>query len=307
MRKFVGYIFAFFGVLVLVGVGLTCAGVSTVLNPPESRLSKSSILLLELDGVIDDGAKFLEKLRKYRKEDDIKGVLVQINSPGGVVGPSQEIYMELKRTREVFKKPVVVSCLGMAASGGYYAALGADKIITTPGCMMGSIGVIMQFANLERLLDWAKIERYALTTGKFKDTGAEYRAMTGEEKELLSGMLYDVLGQFKAAIVEARKKLTPAVVDANADGRIFTGAQAVKLGFADEVGTLDDARRILGEMAGLGDDPEIFKPRNLREGMFFDFFEEESRAGDFLGAIEKTFHTKLRGQPLMIWPGAIGL
>ena len=307
MRKAVGYIFAFFGVLLLVGVGLTCAGLTTLLDLPEHRLHKSSVLLLELDGVIDDGAKFLEKLRRYRKEDEIKGILVQINSPGGVVGPSQEIYMELKRTREVFKKPVVVSCLGLAASGGYYAALGADKIITTPGCMMGSIGVIMQFANLEKLLEWARIERYALTTGKFKDTGAEYRPMSGEERELLQGLLTDVLGQFKSAIVGSRKKLTPAIVEANADGRIFTGAKAVELGFADEIGTLDDARRILGEMAGIGADPDVFKPRNLREGVWMNLFNEESRAGDFLGTVERIFHLKLQGRPLMIWPGALGL
>src|SRR5690606_7819038 len=139
---------------------------------------------------------------KYREEDHIKAVVVQVNSPGGVVGPSQEIYSEIVRTREEYKKPVVFSCLGLAASGAYYAAAGADKFVVNPGCMVGSIGVIMQFANLEKLLSWAKIERYALKTGAFKDTGAEYRPMGAEERAMLEDLLNSVLGQFKKAIVD---------------------------------------------------------------------------------------------------------
>lgn len=307
MRKFLGYFFASIGVLVFLFMGLTCAGVASLMGggPDIVRLKKAGILLLELDGVITDGDKFLNKLRKYRKEDNVKGILVQINSPGGVVGPSQEIYLELKRTREVYKKPVVVSCLGLAASGGYYAALGADKIVVTPGCMIGSIGVIMQFANLEKLFEWAKIDRYALKTGKFKDTGAEYRPMSGEERELLQELLNDVLGQFKADIAASRK-LRPDVIDANADGRVFTGAQAVKLGFADQVGTLDDARKVLGGLAGLGDDPEVFKPRGFRDEVWMNFVGDDAESS-WLASLEKVFHLKIQGQPLMIWPGALGL
>jgi protease-4 len=308
MRKFLGYFFASIGVLVFLFMGITCAGVASLMRGGADvvRINKPGVLMLELDGVITDGEKFLERLRKYRKEDNVKGILVQINSPGGVVGPSQEIFLELKRTREIYKKPVVVSCLGLAASGGYYAALGADKIVVTPGCMIGSIGVIMQFANLEKLLEWAKVDRYALKTGKFKDTGAEYRPMTGEERELLQELLNDVLGQFKSDIASSRPKLRPDVIDANADGRVFTGSQAVKLGFADQVGTLDDARKILGGLAGLGDDPEVFKPRGFRDEIMLNFMGDDAES-NWLAKMEEVFQLKIQGQPLMIWPGALGL
>jgi protease IV len=310
MRKLIGYFFASIGIfvvsMILIMMVVTAVGIGSIFNGNDVRLREDSVLLLELNGIIEDGDKFLEKLRRYREDDNIKGVLVQINSPGGVVGPSQEIFMELKRTREVFKKPVVVSCLGLAASGAYYAALAADKIVVTPGCMIGSIGVIMQFANIEKLLAWAKIDRYALKTGKFKDTGAEYRQMTGEERELLQELLSDVLLQFKTDIMSSRK-LTQGVVDANSDGRVFTGQMAVKLGFADSVGTLDDARKILGEMVGLGPDPEIFKPRGRMRGEdWLSLFEEEAGSKSWLGALESTFHLKIQGQPLLIWPGALG-
>ena len=131
----------------LVGVG----GLIVALRYPAENVGKPSILALDLDGIIVDTRDIVESLRKYRTEDRIKGVLLRINSPGGVVGPSQELWAELKRTREEFKKPVVAFCSAVAASGAYYAAVGADKIVTTPGCLIGSIGALMEFVNLEGL------------------------------------------------------------------------------------------------------------------------------------------------------------
>lgn len=310
MRKFLSSLFVVIAVLLVVGCFMTAGGVVAMLNPPEARLHKKSILFLELNGVIEDGGKFLEKLKKYREEDEIKGVLVQIDSPGGVVGPSQEIFAELKRTSEQFKKPVVVSCLGVMASGAYYAAVGADKIFVTPGCMAGSIGVIMQFANLEKLMDWAKVQRFAIKTGKFKDTGAEYRAMTPEEKNLLQELVDDVLVQFKGAIAEGRKgHLKQDVLDANADGRVFTGSTAVRLGFADQIGTVEDARQAIGEMTGLGKEPELFKPRSWREGDWRSYiFEEDSESrGGWQETIKDALSVRWRGKPMLVWPGAVGL
>lgn len=309
MRKFISGLVVLFAVLFVVGCFMTIGGAVSMFRPPEARLSESSILLLSLDDVIQDGEKFLNQLRKYRKEKDVKGILVQINSPGGAVGPSQEIYMELKRTREEFKKPVVVSCLGVMASGAYYAAVAADKIVVTPGCMAGSIGVIMQFANLEKLFDWAKVEQYAIKTGKFKDTGALYRGMTTEERQLLQELVDDVLVQFKSAVVEGRK-VRADELDKVADGRVFTGTMAIKLGLADQEGTLDDAKKVIGEMTGLGDDPKIFKPRawDKDNWRMFLFDEDESEAISSVKALaEKTLALKWRGQPLLIWPAAIGL
>lgn len=302
MKRFLQFVFVLMMVLFIGSILAGIGGLFTLFNPPEETLDKSSIMALELDGIIMDSKDILEHLRKHRKDDRVKGVLVRISSPGGVVGPSQELYEELKRTREEFKKPVIAYCASVAASGAYYAAVAADKIYTTPGCLIGSIGVIMEFVNLEKLYDWAKIRRYSITTGKFKDAGAEYKPMSPEARELFQDMLNDVLSQFKQAIVDGRK-LKPELVDQYADGRIFTGSQAVKLGFADQIGTWDDARKALGEMTGLGADPEVFKPKKARS--FMSMLEEASEARLPKWA-ESMMRTELSGKPLFLMPGAVG-
>lgn len=309
IKKIFGYIGTAIGVIFLISILGTCGSVFMAINGgKEHKLDKNSVLVLELDGVIIDGSDFLEKLRKYRKDDNVKAIVVKLNSPGGVVGPSQEIYAELKRTREQFKKPVVATCGALAASGAFYAAMGADKIVTNPGCLMGSIGVIMEFANLEHLYYWAKIQRYALKTGTYKDAGADYRAMTPEEKALFQVTLNEVLDQFKEAIVEGRG-VKKEVVDANADGRIFTGAAAVKLGFADQIGTSDDAIKLAGELAGIGSDPKVFAPKK-RSKVFMELFDDaspDSKVSETIaGLFEDTFHVKLMGRPLFIMPGVLG-
>ena len=284
----------------LIGVG----GLIVAFRSSAERVEKPSILALDLDGTIVDTRDILESLRKYRTEDHIKGVLLRINSPGGVVGPSQELWAELKRTREEFKKPVVAFCSAVAASGAYYAAVGADKIVTTPGCLIGSIGALMEFVNLAQLYDWAKIDRYAITTGKFKDAGADYRPLTSEQRALFQDLLNDVLAQFKAAIVEGRN-MKPEVLDQYADGRVFTGSQAVKLGFANSVGTWDDARRTLGQMTGLGDNPEVFKVK--KRNKLLEFFEASSTSGtsNVSTALRDLFQTELSARPLLLLPGAV--
>lgn len=301
MKRFFQILFIVFGILMVVGALSAIGGIVTLINPPDEKPSKAALVALDLDGVIMDGKDFLDMLRKYRKDDKVKGFLIRISSPGGVVGPSQEMNFEIKRTREEFKKPVIAYCSSVAASGAYYAAVAADKIFTAPGCMIGSIGALIEFVNLEKLYDWAKVQRYAITTGKFKDAGAEYKPLSPEARGLFQDLLNDVLAQFKAAILEGRG-MKPEQLDPYADGRVFTGAQAVKLGFADEVGSWDDARKALGKLANLGDDPEIFKakkPRSLRE-----MFEEASSESKLSRLAEQFTSMKLSGQPLFILPGA---
>ena len=236
-------------------------------------ISKNGILQLELEGVIMNGKKFLKNLKKYREDKNVKAILVVIDSPGGSVGPSQEIYTELLRTRTEFKLPVICVSNGLVASGAYYSAAACDKLVVAKGALVGSIGVIMSFANLEKLYDWAKVTRYSITSGKFKDSGAEYRAMRSDEKELFQSMINDVFAQFKADIVAARK-MKPAVVDQFADGRVFTGAKAVELGFADKIGSYQDAVNLTAEIAGLGKDYEVFEvPKKKRS--IFDFGTED--------------------------------
>ncbi|HMN67223.1 MAG TPA: signal peptide peptidase SppA [Bdellovibrionales bacterium] len=302
MKRVVQILFILILVLFIGGLLAGVGGMVALFDPPERKIGKDSILALDLNGVITDGETFLELLRKYRKEKHVKAVLIRINSPGGVVGPSQEIHDEIKRTREEFKKPVYVFCSALAASGAYYAAVAADKIYTTPGCMMGSIGVLMEFVNLERLYDWAKVQRYALTTGKFKNAGAEYKPLTEEQKALFQEMIDDVLQQFKDAIIAGRK-MKPEFLDQYADGRIFTGAKAVKLGFADAVGSWDDARKELGELVGMGADAKVFKAKKKRTLM--DYLEDDGPESKMVEFGEKLIGAKLSGRPLYLLPGSV--
>jgi protease-4 len=307
MRKFLGTVFIVIIVFFFAGCLLTATGIMKEFHIKDEKVSKASILFLHLDGVIIDGQEFLDDLKKYASDPDIKGVLVQINSPGGVVGPSQELYAELKRVRTELKKPVVVSCLGLTASGGYYVAVAADKIITNPGALLGSIGVIMEFANLEKLYDWAKIKRYSIKTGAYKDSGAEYRDMREDERALFQEMANEVLLQFKKTVAEGRK-LAIEKVSQYADGRVFTGATAVTLGFADQVGTLEDAKRVIGQLAGLGLKPEIFTPPGKRPD-FLEYLSDAKSKLSLDGAVQGFMGTSsmknLWGQPLYLMSGVL--
>ena len=148
------------------------------------------------------------------------------------------------------------------ASGGYYSALGCDKIVVAPGAMVGSIGVIMEFANLEKLYDWAKIQRYTITSGKFKDSGSEYRAMRDDERQLFQDMITEVYDQFRSTVAKARN-LPLDTVTQYADGRVMTGAKAVQLKFADAEGTYEDAVNMAAKMSNLKkDDFRIYKPHH---------------------------------------------
>lgn len=266
--------------------------------------SKNTILHLHLDGVIIDGKKFLTTLKKYRKENKVKAIVVEINSPGGVVGPSQEIYEEIKRVREEHKKPIVAVSTSLDASGAYYASVAADKIIVAPGTLIGSIGVIMEFMNLEGLYNWAKVSRYSITTGKFKDSGSEYRPMREDERQYFQTLADDVLGQFKKAVADGRK-LDAEKVTSIADGRVFTGSQAVEMGLADQLGTVEDAFKVAAELAGLGENYDVYEPpkhkSNFLEMIMND--EEEEASSHFSGMIEKVFKTQLANRPLYLMPG----
>lgn len=304
MGKILRYLFTFIGFVVVVSLLISIGSLTQMFSLPSARLTEPAILHLELDGIILDGKDFLSRLREYRDDDKIKGVLIQINSPGGVVGPSQEIYSEIKRVRDELKKPVVVSCSGLAASGAYYAAVAASKIVTNPGTLMGSIGVIMEFANLEKLYDWAHVHRYVITSGPMKDAGSDHRAMTPEERKIFQALITDVFEQFKSTVRENRK-IDPAVLDQNTDGRIFTGAMAVKMGFADEIGTFDDAVRIAGELTGLGKKPKLFKPPRKHESLI-ELLTDEAK-GTFSKVLGSATHLNLVGQPLFLMPGSMGL
>ncbi len=302
MRKFMGTVFIVILVMFFAGCIISISSLTGKFQVMEKPL-KASILKLDLEGIIIDPDKLLKDIRKYAKEDSIKGVLIRVNSPGGVVGPSQEIFAELQRVRDELKKPVVVSAGSLIASGAYYAAAGADLIFVNQGSLVGSIGVIMEFANLKELYQWAKIKPYAIKTGEYKDSGAPYREMREDEREYFQSMADEILVQFKKAIVDGRK-LSPNLVDQYADGRVFTGATAVRLKFADKIGTFEDAKRAIGELTELGQDPELYEPPPERPSLSELLAEVSSNVNPAASAIE-TLHLKLIGQPLYIMPSSL--
>jgi protease-4 len=284
-----------------------------------SVVTDNSILQLELDGVIMNGKKFLKKIKKYKDDDRIKAMVINVNSPGGAVGPSQEIYEAIKSYRAETKKPVICSTSGLMASGAYYASVGCDKIVVSAGSLVGSIGVIMEFANLEKLYDWAKVSRYSITTGKYKDSGAEYREMRPDERALFQDLINDVYEQFVQAIADGRNLKTDFVKQ-YADGRVMTGSQAVKLGFADQVGTLEDAVKLAAKTANLGDKYKVFEAPQGKPSMW-EFLKDNdeddlnsvsqvaklfTKAGvdaSVEGALKKVFRAQTLNQPMMILPG----
>lgn len=268
---------------------------------------EDSILMLKLEGMIIDPSKLLHDLDKYVKEDRIKGVLIRINSGGGVVSPSEEIYREILRVKKTYKKPVVVSIGSVGASGAFYVAMAGDKIVANESSILGSVGVIMHLSNLEELYDWAKIQRYVIKTGEFKDAGSDSRSLTPRERDLFQDMVDQLLAQFKEAIVESRS-LSTELVDEFSDGRIFLGETALVQGFIDQIGTYRDALSLVGKMSGLGEDPEIFEPPEKIKGLWKDvLYSFLSQVFPFQFKNFYLLNQRFQGQPLYIMPERLGL
>ncbi len=195
-------------------------------------------------------------------------MVLRIESPGGAVGPSQEIHGEILRLKE--KKTVVASMGAVAASGGYYAAVAADRIMANPGTITGSIGVIVEFVNAQELLGKIGLKGYVVKSGKFKDVGSPLREMEKEERELLQTLINDVNGQFIKAVAEGRGLKTEEVKKI-ADGRIFTGAQAKELKLVDELGGLSDAIALSASLAGIEGEPSVIYPERQKISIWKTF------------------------------------
>lgn len=196
----------------------------------------------------------MEQLRKAAKDDSIKAVVLRINSPGGSAAASQELYEEVKRLSDV--KPVVVSMADVAASGGYYIAAPADRIVANGSTVTGSIGVRMEYLFFYELMEKYGVGAGNLTTGPYKDTGSPFRPMREDERQLLQKMLDDMYEQFVTAVAEGRD-MDPAEVRKLADGRVYTGEQALKAGLIDEIGNFYRAVEIAGELGGIEGEPKI--------------------------------------------------
>ncbi len=214
------------------------------------------IAIVRIEGAILESEAIIEEIRQYRDDDAIRAILLRIDSPGGAVVPSQEIYEEVRKARE--EKKVVASMGSVAASGGYYIAAATDRIIANPGTLTGSIGVILEMANFEELLQKVGVESMVIKSGKNKDVGSPFRKMSEEERALLQNVIDDVHAQFMDAVAAGRA-LDLAAVRALADGRIFTGRQAKAVGLVDDLGTLQDAIRKTAELAGIEGEPQVIE------------------------------------------------
>ena len=204
--------------------------------------------IIEVNGVITESKYVLKQLKRFREDDSIKAIVVRINSPGGAVGPSQEIYREIRKTSAV--KKVVASMGTIATSGGYYIAAGANGIIADPGTITGSIGVIMGFTNYEELLHKIGLVPIVVKSGKYKDIGSPVRKMKPEERKILTDFADKIHKQFINDVIDGRK-MDRKKVEALADGRIFTGQESKKLGLIDRLGNLEDAIEWAGRLGGI--------------------------------------------------------
>jgi protease-4 len=216
------------------------------------------VAIVELEGTIVDVDDVLRELKSHRDNPQVKAVVLRINSPGGVVGPTQELHAAVMRLRES-GKPVVASLGAVAASGGYYVAVAADKIYANPGTLTGSIGVIFQLPNLDGLMKKVGVDYVVVKAGRYKDIGNIARPMTAEEQRILQSLLDDVHAQFISAVVIGRK-LDRAQVLGFADGRIVSGAQAKDLRMIDALGGLEEAVDGAATLAGLPRPPKVIGP-----------------------------------------------
>jgi protease-4 len=224
--------------------------------------------VVDLEGIILSADRFRDMLKRFHDASSVRAVVVRINSPGGGVAASQELFSELRRFRRETGKPIVVSMESVAASGGYYAAVAADHIVANPGTITGSIGVIMQWMNYGDLLDWAKVRTVTLKSGALKDAGNPTRPLTDEERKYFEDLIVRLRAQFQSAVAEGRKgRLKPDALERMADGRVVTGEEALALGLVDEIGDFRDAVDRAARLAHLAVPAEIWHPRPARPGL----------------------------------------
>ena len=232
---------------------LAVVGTTLVLWGLPEGFGKKKVALVEVRGTILEPGPVVKQLKKYTNDRSIAAIVLRIESPGGSVAASQEIYRAVLRAREGGKK-VVASMGNVAASGGYYIAVAADTVMANPGTITGSIGVMAEFPNVEKLLEKLGLKVEVLKTGQYKDIGSPLRRMGEEEKKLVQEVLEDAYDQFLKAVSEGRG-IPEDSLKPYADGRIFTGRQALSLGLVDVLGGYQDAVDLAGRMAGIGPNP----------------------------------------------------
>ncbi|HUU27208.1 MAG TPA: signal peptide peptidase SppA [archaeon] len=267
----------------ILGIGLFFAALLiTAFSRDDFTLAGSfgeRIGVLEIKGIINDSDELRRQIKFLREDQRVRAVVVRINSPGGAVAPSQEIFEQLSRLRDETDKPVVVSMGTVAASGGYYIACAADSILAVPGTLTGSIGVLLEFPDLHEILKKVGIDFKVIKSAEHKDIGSPFRPITDEEKRILQEMVDDVFYQF-VEVVSVERGLPWDSVMTIADGRVFSGRQAKELGLVDRTGSFQDALDMAGRMCGLGENPKIIRPSRERRSMLDFVAETATRLSD---------------------------
>ena len=256
------------GCLIGILIFVLCAGtILFLVGDFDLHTKNNRVGVIEIKGTITSSQDTLKQIREFRKDSSVKAIIVRVDSPGGAVGPSQEIYREIRRT-VTESKPVVASMGSVAASGGYYIASAASSIVANPGTITGSIGVIIHLPNLRGLFDKIGYQMTTVKSGEFKDIGNPAREMTPEEKQLLQDTIDETYRQFVRDVASARK-LPEEDVRKVADGRIIMGEKALDLKLIDQLGNFEDAVSKAGELGKIEGEPDVTyakkKSRSLLE------------------------------------------
>jgi protease-4 len=254
-------------------------------NHEESGFSGfgDKIAVVDLEGVILSPKQVVPQLKKYAEDDSIKAIILHINSPGGGVAASEEIYREVKRIRESKKKRIVASIETVGASGAYYVASASDKIYADKGSIVGSIGVIAQWVNYGDFLKWAKLKAITMKAGEFKDTGSPTREMTPAEQQYLQSLIDNMHTQFIEAVAEGRHAKV-SDIRAIADGKVWTGEQAQSMKLIDQVADFEEAVKDTAKSVGISGEPNLVRPpKEKRTGLDLIFGD----VSDYLPSREK--------------------
>jgi protease-4 len=267
------FIGAFSGCLFIV-VAIFLAGIAAMALSSDDSSTRggdvfgAKVAIIPIDGEIFGSRETIDALHRYARRASVKAIVMRINSPGGAIAPSQEIYEEIRNVRARSGKPIVASLDSVAASGGYYIASACDRIVANPGSITGSIGVILQWMDVKELVAWAKMKPETITSGALKAAGSPYRDLTDAERAYFQSIVTQLHGQFVRAVAVGRKgKISEADVARIADGRVFTGEQALTLRLVDQLGNLDDAVAAAGGLAGIHGRPGTIYPKRRTPGL----------------------------------------
>lgn len=225
--------------------------------------------IVQIEGTIGDSRETIESLKQFGQSKGIKAIVIRIDSPGGAVAPTQEIYEEIEKLKK--KKPVVASLGGMAASGGYYIASACDQIVSNAGTLTGSIGVIMELGNVEELLKKIGVQGYSIKSGANKDIGSPLKPLSPEGKAILQNLVNNVHAQFVGAVAKGRR-MTEDKVKELADGRVYSGEQAKGLGLVDVLGNMEDAVDLAAKRVGIKGTPQVVYSRAEQKGWWDRLF-----------------------------------